>query len=474
MTRRDFARLAGLTLLSLPLGACRIGKGMRGATPNIVFILIDDMGWRDVGFMGSGYYRTPNIDRLAAEGMVFTDAYAAAPNCAPSRACLLTGMYTPRHGIYTVNSSERGQARNRRLIPVSNTTELAPGFLTVAELLQDAGYVSGSVGKWHLGEDPGLGPLSQGFHENVGGGVAGHPPTYFSPWGISRLTDGPEGAYLTDRLTDEAIFFIQRSRDRPFFLYLTHYAVHTPVQAPWEIVARYREMPGSGGQNDPVYAAMIERVDTGIGRLLETLDDLDLNRETVVIFFSDNGGHGAHTSMAPLRGSKGMLYEGGIRSPMAVRWPGRIDAGSRCSEPVTMVDFLPTLLEMAGVPPPTSQPVDGVSLVPLLEGAGTLGRDAIYWHFPAYLEAYAGMEGPWRTTPASAVRSGDWKLMEFFEDGRLELYNLRDDVGESEDLAELMPAKRDELHRLLLDWREATGAPVPTQPNPLFDPGTGG
>jgi len=452
------------------MGGCAAGPTMRGAKPNVIFILIDDLGWKDVGFMGSRYYRTPNIDRLSREGMIFTDAYAAAPNCAPSRACLLTGMYTPRHGIYTVNSSERGRARNRRLIPVPNTTVLAPEFLTIAEALQPAGYSSASIGKWHLGNDPGRGPLSQGFDQNVGGGAAGHPPTYFSPWGIRALADGPEGEYLTDRLTDEAIGFIDRNRAQPFFLYLTHYAVHTPIQAPDAITAGYRDTPPAGGQGDPVYAAMIESVDRGIGRLLETLDEWGLSDNTIVIFFSDNGGHGRKTSMTPLRGSKGMLYEGGIRSPMIVRWPGRIEAGSRCAEPVTMVDFFPTFLELAGTPLPGSQPVDGLSLIPLLRGGTHLDREAIFWHFPVYLEAYAGMEGPWRTTPVGAVRAGDWKLIEFFEDGRLELYNLRDDIGEGHDLAEVEPDQRDALHRLMRDWREKTGAPVPVEPNPLYNP----
>ncbi len=470
ITRREFSRKAGLATLSLTLGGCASDQQMQGAKPNFIFILIDDMGWKDVGFMGSRYYRTPNIDRLSREGMVFTDAYAAAPNCAPSRACLLTGLYTPRHGIYTVNSSERGRARNRRLIPVPNTTELAPEFVTIVEALWPEGYASASIGKWHLGNDPGRGPLSQGFDRNVGGGAAGHPPTYFSPWGIRALPDGRAGEYLTDRLTDEAIAFVEQNRGQPFFLYLTHYAVHTPVQAPDEITAGYRDTPPSGGQDNPVYAAMIESMDRGIGRLLDTLEKWGLSEDTVVIFFSDNGGHGRQTSMEPLRGSKGMLYEGGIRSPMIVRWPGRIEAGSRCAEPVIMVDFLPTILELAGAPLPETQPVDGRSLIPLLEGEARLDREAIFWHFPAYLEAYAGMEGPWRTTPAGAVRAGDWKLIEFFEDGRLELYNLRDDIGEEHDLAEVDPNRRDILHRLMLDWREQTGAPVPVELNPLFDP----
>ncbi len=469
--RREFTRRTGLATLSLALGGCASSRKMPDSRPNIILILIDDMGWKDVGFMGSMYYRTPNIDRLSREGMVFTDAYAAAPNCAPSRACLLTGMYTPRHGIYTVNSSERGNARHRKLIPTPNTTVLDPRFITVVEALREAGYSSASIGKWHLGNGPGRGPLSQGFDMNIGGGATGHTPSHFSPYGLRALPDGPEGEYLTDRLTDEAIRFIETNGEQPFFLYLTHYAVHTPVQAPDEITSRYRDAPPSGGQNDPVYAAMIESVDTGIGRLLDALDTSGQTDNTMVIFCSDNGGHGRKTSMEPLRGSKGMLYEGGIRSPMVVRWPGRIEAGSSCSEPVIMVDLLPTILEMAGVVPPAEQPVDGMSLIPLLKGRSKFDRDAIFWHFPAYLEAYAGMEGHWRTTPAGAVRSGEWKLIEFFEDGRLELYNLHDDIGEEHDLSYIRPEQRDALHRLMLDWRKNTGAPVPAELNPLYTPG---
>ncbi|MFC1629195.1 sulfatase [Gemmatimonadota bacterium] len=470
--RREFTRRAGLATLSFALGGCASGLKIPEKKPNIILILIDDLGWKDVGFMGSRYYQTPNIDRLSREGMMFTDAYAAAPNCAPSRACLLTGMYTPRHGIYTVNSSERGDARHRKLIPTPNTTELAPGFITVVEALHDVGYISASIGKWHLGNDPGRGPLSQGFDLNIGGGESGHPPSHFSPYGLRTLPDGPEGEYLTDRLTDEAIRFIETSGEQPFFLFLTHYAVHTPVQAPDEITALYQDVPPSNGQNDPAYAAMIESVDTGIGRLLDALDTAGQTDNTVIIFCSDNGGHGGKTSMEPLRGSKGMLYEGGIRSPMIVRWPGQIEAGSSCSEPVIMVDFLPTILELAGGALPSGQPADGVSLVPLLKGRSEFDREAIFWHFPVYLEAYAGMQGEWRTTPVGAVRAGHWKLIEFFEDGQLELYNLLDDIGEKNDLSQALPERRDELHLLMRDWREKSGAPVPVALNPLYSPDT--
>ncbi len=466
--RRSFLKTAGIGSTGLLLGACTLTRRRR--SPNIIFILIDDLGWRDAGFMGSRYYRTPAIDRLAAEGMVFSDAYAAAPNCAPSRACLLSGQYTPRHGVYTVNSSERGRARDRRLVPTPNRTELDPAIVTIAEVLGEAGYRCASLGKWHLGTGPETGPLGQGFDVNVGGNERGHPASYFSPYSNPDLPDGPAGEYLTDRLNAEAVRFIEANAERPFFLYLTHYAVHTPLQAPEDLVASCRERESDGGHRNPTYAAMIERVDAGVDRIVKTLQELGLERETVIIFFSDNGGHGRVTSMAPLRGSKGMLYEGGIRSPMIVHWPGVIATGTRCPEPVIMVDFYPTLCELAGVDPPAGQPCDGVSLIPLLRGADRLASHPLFWHFPAYLEAYADTGGPWRTTPAGAVRRGDFKLIEFFEDGRLELYNLREDIGETRNLAHDMPARRDELHALMRQWRRDLSAPVPDEPNPLYQP----
>jgi arylsulfatase A-like enzyme len=384
----------------------------------------------DVGFMGSEYYRTSNIDRLAREGMVFSDAYAAAPNCAPSRASLLTGQYTPRHGVFTVGSSERGKAEQRRIVPTPNRTTLAPEHVTIAEVLAEAGYATAMIGKWHLGDAPDHDPLSQGFQMNVAGNTSGHPDSYFSPYGNKDLTDGPAGEYLTDRLTDESLRFIEANQAGPFFLYLSHYAVHTPIQAKEEMAARYRDKPASNGQDNPAYAAMIESVDQGIGRILGKLIELGIDEQTVVVLFSDNGGHGPVTSMQPLRGAKGMLYEGGIREPMAVRWPGSIEAGSRSRVPVTMVDFFPTILDLAGVVPPAG-------LVP----------------------------------PAGAVRQGDWKLIEFFEDGRIELYNLADDISESRELSGSLPDKADYLHQLLRGWRISVGAPVPTELNPLYQEG---
>jgi len=482
MSRRSFIKTIGLGVglgaagTSLAVRVVRAAAGPAagaapaGRRPNIVFILIDDMGWRDVGFMGSKFYLTPNIDRLASQGMVFTRAYANGPNCAPTRACLMSGQYTPRHGVYTVGTSERGQASRRKLIPTKNTTTLNPKIVTLAESLKSAGYVTAMMGKWHLGGDAETCPEAQGFDVNVGGTAAGNPSSYFSPYRNPKLPDGPKGEYLTDRLTDEAIKFLDAQRDsaKPFFLYLPEYAVHTPLQAKADKTEKYKSRPADGGQQNPTYAAMIESTDDGIGRILGRLDELKLAENTLVIFFSDNGGVGGITSNAPLRGAKGMLYEGGIREPMIVRWPGKVKPGSRCGQAVIGIDFYPTFLEVAGAPAPAGQVLDGVSIVSLMTETKPLEPRAIFWHFPCYLEG-SGQTG-WRTTPAGAVQMGDFKLIEFFEDSHVELYNLADDIGETKDLAAAMPDKAREVREAMLAWRKRVNAPVPTEPNPQYDP----
>ena len=442
--------------------------------PNIVFFFIDDLGWTDVGYMyeelgvDERYYATPHIDRLAAESLVFLDAYANAPNCAPSRACLMSGQYGPRHGIYTVGDPRRGNHTARRLEPTENETVLADRFITIAEALDAAGYVTASMGKWHLGPDPRL----QGFDVNVAGREWGSPSGggYHSPLNYPNLTIAEEGTYLTDALTDKAVQFIEEHREEPFFLYLTHYAVHTPIQGKPELVQKYQSRQATEHHTNAKYAAMIESMDESVGRVLATLDELELADDTVVLFFSDNGGHMGATSNHPLRGAKGMLYEGGIREPMIVRWPGVTPAGAVCAEPVIGIDIYPTLLEMCGVQPPAAYQLDGLSLVPLLEDPqGELDRDALFWHFPCYLQGRGDPHGgPFRTTPAGAIRMGDWKLIEWFETGRLELYNLADDLGESQDLSDANPDKRTELMARMRAWRERVDAPIPTTPNPRY------
>ncbi|MCD6392805.1 MAG: sulfatase, partial [Planctomycetes bacterium] len=417
MNRREFLESVSKTIAGAVFAGSAIAQaGVQSSSrahryrsgrkvPNIIFILIDDMGWRDVGFMGSKYYETPNIDKLARQGMVFTNAYANAANCAPTRACFLTGQYTPRHGVITVGSSARGQSKDRRLIPVTNDTTLDAHHVTIAEALEPAGYVSASMGKWHMGDPPELGPVAQGFDVNVAGNSSGSPRGgYFSPYKNPQLPNtGGAGEYLTDRLTDEAISFIESNKDRPFFLYLPHYAVHTPIQAKAELVAKYRSKASSNGQGNAKYAAMVDSVDQGVGRIMKKLDDLKLADNTVVFFFSDNGGYGGATSMRPLRGCKGMFYEGGIREPMIVRWPGTVKPNTTCDEPVISTDFFPTLLNIAGVDKPAGKILDGVSIMPLLKGAASLGREAIYWHFPAYLQGShkGSRDAKFRTRPVS-------------------------------------------------------------------------
>jgi arylsulfatase A-like enzyme len=477
-TRREFIKALGLGAASCALPGCAGAdnplSGRRGQNrPNFVFIFIDDMGWKDLGYMGSKYYETPNIDKLAGEGVVFTSAYANAPNCAPSRACLMSGQYTPRHGVYTVGNSERGSARLRKLIPIKNNTTLNPKVMTIAEALKPAGYVTASIGKWHLGKGTETGPEGQGFDVSIAGNRAGMTRRHFSPYSLANLSDGPEGEYLTDRLTDESLKFIETNRDKPFFLYLSHYAVHTPIQAKEAMIDKYRNKEPHGGQKNPTFAAMVESVDQSVGRVMKRLDELGLRDNTVVIFFSDNGGVFGITSMEPLRGGKGTLYEGGIREPMIVRWPGKTRPGSVCDVPVIGIDFYPTMLEIAGAPKPAGQVLDGESIVPLLKGDKGLKRDAIFWHFPAYLQRNYGWKETWRTTPAGVVRRGDWKLIEYFEDGRLELYNLKEDIGEQNNLAQKMPDKTRQLHERLKQWRRSVSAPVPTELNPAYSPGGG-
>ncbi len=439
--------------------------------PNILLILADDLGWKDTGFMGSRYFETPRLDQMAAEGMTFTQAYAAAANCAPSRACLLTGLNTPRHGIYTVENSERGDARARRIVPTTNTVHLDLRFETFAEQLQELGYQTVSIGKWHIGKSP----TEHGFDTNVAGNESGLPVGgYFSPYKNPQLPNGPKGEYLTDRLTDEAIQFLTtRDHSRPFLLYLPHYAVHTPIQGKRELIDKYERKGETDGIDHPAYAAMVESLDQSVGRLLDYLDKHGLSRNTIVLFSSDNGGIADLASQHPLRAGKGSYYEGGIRVPLTFRWQGKIKPGSVADMPTTNLDIYPTLLELLGVPYKPTR-FDGASIAGQLLRQEPLPERPLVWHFPIYLQSYNpktddGRDPLFRTRPGSALRLGPWKLHEYFEDGGLELYNLDTDIGEAQDLSTVLPAKTSELHSLLKQWRKETGAPVPAQPNQAFD-----
>ncbi|HEY3323622.1 MAG TPA: sulfatase [Planctomycetota bacterium] len=420
--------------------------------PNIVFILIDDMGWSDLGCTGSDLFQTPNIDKLAARGMRFTNAYSTCTVCSPTRASILTGQYPARlHLTDWIPGHERPKAPLK--IP-DWTQKLTHDQPTIAELLKRSGYVSASIGKWHLGKEF---PTDFGFDLNVGGCHMGQPPSYFAPYKIPTMKEGPDGEYLTDRQTDEACRFIESSKDKPFFLYFPYYCVHTPLQAKKALIEEYaaKIKPDSRHKNAK-YAAMIQTLDKGIGKLLAKLDELKIADNTIVIFTSDNGGLLQSTSNVPLRAGKGSAYEGGVRVPLIVLWPGVTPAGSLCEEPVISVDHVPTLMELAQVEVGQAQICDGVSLTPLLRNPKEkLKRDAIFWHYPHY--------HPGGATPYSAVRAGDWRLVEFFTDNHVELYNLKDDVGEKNDLSEKMPEKTSELRKKLAEWRQSVGAQLPTK-----------
>jgi arylsulfatase A-like enzyme len=434
--------------------------------PNIVFILADDLGWKDVGYQGSDFYETPNLDRLAKEGMVFTAAYAGGGNCQPSRACLMSGQYTPRHGVYAVDSTERGPKNLMRTIPVPNSRGLAATNFTLAEALKAAGYVTGIFGKWHLAGPDGAPPEAQGF-DVVFQSYAAWKDATPDPM-------NPKGVYS---LTKAAGEFMEKKKDRPFFVYLSHYAIHTALQTRPTSLEKFRAKEPGAQHRRPLYAACTYDMDDGVGLLLKKLADLGLEKKTLVVFTSDNGGT-QQSSQEPLRGNKGCYYEGGIGVPMIARWPGVVQPGSRCEVPVINVDFYPTLLAVAGAPSPKDKVLDGESLMPLFQGGHALQREAIFWHFPGYLDTpvIRGRDPVFRTRPVTAMRKGNWKLHLFHEEWLLngeragvatnnavELYNLRDDIGERRNLAQANPAKRDELLNDLLKWMEQAKAPWPSR-----------
>jgi len=444
------------------------------AKPNIVFIMADDLGYTDLGCYGSGYYETPRIDGMAKQGMRFTSGYTCGPNCQPTRAALMSGQYGPRTGVYTVGDIGRFPWQTRPLKPVDNVTELPLTKITLAQALKSAGYHTAHFGKWHLGHSGEYHPLARGFDESI---VSQGEHFNFN---TSPKVDVPDGTYLADFLTDRSVDFIRKHKSGPFLLCLHHFAVHSPHHARPDKIARFQPKSAVGGHHSPIYAGMIASVDESVGRILDLLDELQLADNTLVIFTSDNGGVGGYvregikkggdiTDNAPLRGGKGMLYEGGVRIPYIFRWPGTIAAGTTSAEPINSVDLYPTLLDLAGAEPPRDHILDGTSYVPLLknEGRSPSPRKPLFWHFPGYLGAG---ENTWRTMPVSSIRAGDWKLLEFFEDGRLELYNLKDDLSETKNLAEAMPEKRDELHRQLKAWRASVNAPLPTPNDPQAPP----
>lgn len=469
------------------LGSVSLGAAepARPAKPNIVFILADDLGQRDLGCYGSTFYETPHLDRLARQGARFTDAYAACPVCSPTRASIMSGQWPQRTGVTDyIGAAAKPEAwkRNTVSLPAPYTDRLALDTPTLAEAMKAAGYATFFAGKWHLGPE-GWWPENQGFDINMGGIDRGGPyggKRYFSPYGNPRLPDGPPGEHLPDRLASETASFIEANQDRPFLAYLAFYSVHTPLMARDDLRQKYEEkrerlgLEATWGREDTrevrlvqehaVYAGMVEALDLAVGKVLAKLDELGLAENTLVIFTSDNGGlatsEGWPTSNLPLRAGKGWIYEGGIREPLIVRWPAMIQAGSEVHEPVSSPDFFPTLLESAGVPPQPGQVLDGRSLLPLFQGR-TLPERALCWHYPHY-----GNQGG---APSAAIRQGDWKLIEWLEDQRIELYNLAKDLGEQTDLAEQEPARAAAMREALHRWQRDVGAKFPI-PNPNYDP----
>lgn len=476
--------------------------------PNVIFVMIDDYGWADMGYNGSKFYETPNLDRLASESMQFTDGYAAASISSPTRVSLMTGKYPARTGItdwipgYQYNLPKDKLSQYKMIVP-EIPLNMPLEEVTIAEAMKENGYTTYHIGKWHCAEDSLYYPQYQGFDVNIGGWLKGSPNgiqrkqggdgAYFTPYRNPYLPDGPKGEYLTDRLATEAIKLIENTdRNQPFFMYFSFYAVHTPIEAKPEYVEYFREKAQRMGidtiqpfttdldwykkadhkawhwkerviQSDAEYAALIYSMDENLGQLLQALKDNGIEENTIVCLLSDNGGlstaEGSPTCNAPLRGGKGWLYEGGIREPYLIKYPKMNIAGKKCSIPVTSVDFYPTILDMAGLPLKPEQHIDGVSLLPILKGDKKFKRGPIYFHYPHY-----GGKGD---TPAGAVRDGDYKLIEFYEDGHVELYNLKNDISEKNDLSKKKPQLASRLLKELQDWRKACGAKMPVH-NPDY------
>jgi len=438
------------------------------ARPNIVFFLVDDLGYMDVSPNNPAtFYETPHVQKLADSGMRFSNGYAANPVCSPTRYSIMTGRHPSRPDATNFFAGKRGG----RFKPARLHDRMDLDEVTFAEALKEAGYRTCYSGKWHLGPTEAFWPKHQGFDVNNGGHARGMPPSYFSPYRNPRLADGPKGEFLTARLTDASLAFIEANKDQPFLLYHAFYTVHTPLQAPAELKKKYeakarklapapefgeeeQALPSRAvrkvriQQKHATYAAMVESMDHSVGRILDRLQALGLDDNTVVCFTSDNGGlstsEGSPTSNLPLRGGKGWTYEGGIRVPYLIRWPGVTKPASVCTAPVVSMDFFPTLLEICGLAPRPAQHQDGRSLVSLLKGGKHIDRDALYWHYPHYSNQ-GGI-------PSGAIRSGDWKLIERFEDGRVHLYNLASDLSEQKDLAGEQPERADAMRKKLHAW----------------------
>ena len=464
-----------LALAACLLASCGPGPDPAAIPPNVVLVLVDDLGWMDLGCQGSEFFETPRIDALAADGARFTQAYSNCPVCSPSRAALMTGQNPGRVG-FTGHITAIGRHRypeDGAIVPPDDFMHLRHEFVSLAEAVREAGYVSASIGKWHLGGQPHW-PTEHGFDVNVAGHTHGSPASYFFPyrkpgqdWNPDipnlDLSQGSEGEYLTDRLTDEALAFMESNQDRPFFLYLSHYAVHTPLQAPEDLVRKYQARIDAGieGRN-AVYAAMVETVDTSVGRLLDALARLGLSDRTVVIVASDNGGLESVTHNAPLRAGKGHLYEGGIRVPLIVRWPHHGEPGMVIDAPVTNADLYPFLTEVAGLPPERFPAPDGRSIGALIDSKRWEPRDLV-WYYPHY--------SPQARAPGAVILSEGYKLIEFYDPPAVELYRVDEDIGEAEDLAGRLPGEAEALRAKLGQWIERH-VPIRHTQNPRHVPDT--
>ncbi len=462
-----FATVLALIIVSGCSGNGQVEEPAR--RPNVVMIMIDDLGWTDLHIQGNEKLETPMLDHFASQGMRFTDSYAAAPVCSPTRAAIMTGMSPARLAItnHVSGNQDRFQPAGATLRAAEMINYLDLDYVTLAEKLKEGGYTTGFFGKWHLSgldgdldkDEPSRRPQHQGFDVNVGGLSFGGPPSFFDPYRNPEIKDRKEGEYLPFRLADEAMGFIEEHQDEPFFVALWPYTVHWPMQAPKDLVDKYANRPGFEDYGDGIesstrYAAMIEAMDDAIGRVLAKLDELNLAEETLVIFTSDNGGYGGVTDLAPLHGVKGHLYEGGIRVPLFVRWTGQIEAGVVSGEPVISTDFFATILDVAGLEPTPGVPLDGESILPVLRHTGEMEREAIYFHYPNY--AFHG-----ENRLGSAIRQGDYKLIHFYDKDEVELYDVVNDLSETTNLAGEMPERAAEMKANLQAWLTASGAKMP-------------
>lgn len=439
--------------------------------PNIVLINIDDMGWNDISFMGSEYYNTPHIDALADQSLVFTQGYAASANCAPSRASIHSGKWTTRHQIYTVANSDRGKSSDRKLIPIKNTTVLDKKFTTLSQKLKQQGYITCHSGKWHISDDP----LEYGFDVNIAGGPQGAPGSYYPPFGNNSKqikVEKGKSEYLTDLIMENTLLFLDDVKG-PFFLNYSPYALHTPIHPVDSLLYKYENKPPYKGQKNPRYATMIENLDRNIGLLVDKLKKRKLFDNTFIIFTSDNGGYfGKITMQKPLRAGKGSYYEGGIRVPFFFLWKDKISPGKDTQTPISHLDIFPTLMDLVG-DHSMEKELDGHSLLPLTTKNTSLKERSFFWHFPIYLQGYdikynENRDSLFRTRPGSVIRKGDWKLHYYFEDKDVEVFNLKEDIGERNNLAEVNKAKKQELLDELKYWWNKTDAPIPTEANPLY------